>query len=199
VTKLSREQRRLQLLAMAEEIIRDEGTNALTLVRLAERAEVSRPIAYDHFKTREGLLMALYQRYDERIGQNIRDALRGDSASLERVVSVICAAYIDGVLAAGPQCDAVYAALAGHPETRAFLQSSRQFYVQQMRAALAPFADLSGRRDRAVLAGFLGVIETVARDAADRRLSRAAAIAGVTTVIVGGLRAHAASSTGADR
>ncbi|WP_211588870.1 TetR/AcrR family transcriptional regulator [Allorhizocola rhizosphaerae] len=196
MTKLSREQRRLQLLAMAEEIVRDEGTNALTLVRLAERAEVSRPIAYDHFKTREGLLMALYQRYDEMIGQNIRDALPGDSASLDEVVSVICTAYIDGVLAAGPQCDAVYAALAGHPETRAFLRSSRQFYVSQMQAALARFADLSGRKDRAVLVGFLGVIEAVARDAADRRLSRAAAIDGATAVIVGGLRNRVAVKSG---
>jgi AcrR family transcriptional regulator len=196
VTKLSREQRRLQLLATAEEIIRDEGTNALSLARLAERADVSRPIAYDHFKTREGLLVALYRQYDERIGQNIRDALRGDSVSLEDAVSVICTAYIDGVLAAGPECDAVYAALAGDPETRTFLLASRRFYVQQIQAALAPFAELSRRRDQAVLIGFLGVIEALARDAAARQLSRAAAIDGATAVIVGGLRNRAAVKPG---
>ncbi|WP_404799983.1 TetR/AcrR family transcriptional regulator [Actinoalloteichus fjordicus] len=47
----------------------------MTLRRLAERAGVSRPIAYDHFTTREGLLMALYQQYDEQIGPAIRAAL----------------------------------------------------------------------------------------------------------------------------
>ncbi|GAA1952309.1 TetR/AcrR family transcriptional regulator [Amycolatopsis minnesotensis] len=188
---MSRDERRLQLLATAAEIIRADGTNSLTLVSLAERAGVSRPIAYDHFKSREGLLMALYREYDQRIGRAIRQALGDRPESVDAVVSVLSTAYIDGVLAAGAECDEVHAALSGSPETRDFLRESREFYVDEFHSALAPFVPLRRRADFAVLTGILGTVEGVAREAAAGRLSRAAAIAGSVTVVVGALRRHA--------
>ncbi|MDT0267243.1 helix-turn-helix domain-containing protein [Streptomyces sp. DSM 44915] len=44
--------------------MRIRGADGLTLVTLAEEAGVSRPITYDHFGTRPGLLLALYRRLD---------------------------------------------------------------------------------------------------------------------------------------
>ena len=64
--RLSREDRLRQLLDMSWRVIRDEGTDALTLGRLAERAGVTKPVVYDHFGTREGLLTALYRDFDAR-------------------------------------------------------------------------------------------------------------------------------------
>ncbi|RKH92133.1 TetR/AcrR family transcriptional regulator, partial [Corallococcus sp. AB038B] len=64
--KLPKAQRREQLLDIAQTIVREEGTDALTLGYLAERAGVSKPIAYEHFKTRSGLLIALYAQIDAR-------------------------------------------------------------------------------------------------------------------------------------
>src|SRR5688500_17488341 len=63
--RLSKAERRAQLLDTALDVVRDEGTDALTLARVAERAGVSKPIAYQHFETRGGLLVALYERMDE--------------------------------------------------------------------------------------------------------------------------------------
>ncbi|ASO18305.1 AcrR family transcriptional regulator [Actinoalloteichus hoggarensis] len=190
VTRLSRDERRLQLLATAAEIIRTEGTNALSLVRLAERAGVSRPIAYDHFTTREGLLMALYRQYDEQIGRTIRAALPEDAGSVTDVVSVLSAAYVDGVLSAGPECAAVSAALAGSTETRDFHQRSQDFYLAEFRQALEPFVSLSGPRGRALITGVLGVIEGLSRAAVDGRVSRAEAVSASTTIVVGALRQY---------
>ena len=63
---MSKDQRRAQLLETAAVIVRAEGTDALTLARLAEQAGVTKPIAYEHFGTRAGLLIALYRYFDER-------------------------------------------------------------------------------------------------------------------------------------
>ena len=57
--RLTREQRARQLLDVAWALVGDEGTDALTLGRLAEAAGVTKPVAYDHFVTRNGLLAAL--------------------------------------------------------------------------------------------------------------------------------------------
>src|SRR5689334_13006179 len=57
--RLSKTERRAQLLAVARDIVRESGSDALTLASLAERAGVTRPIAYEHFETRAGLLVAL--------------------------------------------------------------------------------------------------------------------------------------------
>jgi AcrR family transcriptional regulator len=55
-----------QLLDVAWQLVREEGTEALTLGRLAERAGVTKPVVYDHFVTRAGLLAALYEDFDAR-------------------------------------------------------------------------------------------------------------------------------------
>ncbi|QWF80037.1 HTH-type transcriptional regulator BetI [Amycolatopsis sp. CA-230715] len=188
---MSRADRRRQLLATASDIIRSDGTNSLSLVSLAERAGVSRPIAYDHFTSREGLLMALYRDYDEQLARTIREALRERSKSVDDVVSVLATAYVDGVLTAGAECDEVYAALAGSPETRDFLRRSREFYVEEFRTALAPHVALSAKGDLALLTGILSAVEGVAREASAGRLSRADAIDGAVTVVVGALTRHA--------
>src|SRR5262245_12468652 len=74
--RLDKEARRRQLLDTALAIVREEGTQALTLGRLAERAGVTKPIAYEHFGTRSGLLIALFRDYDARTTEAVHVALR---------------------------------------------------------------------------------------------------------------------------
>ncbi|WP_413733412.1 TetR/AcrR family transcriptional regulator [Sodalis sp. RH21] len=54
--RLSKAERRRQLLDTVLVIIREEGADRLTLGHLAVRAGVSKPITYEHFNTRAGLL-----------------------------------------------------------------------------------------------------------------------------------------------
>src|SRR5687767_16006033 len=67
--KLSKAERRKQLLETAHVIVRDEGTDALTLGYLAERAGVTKPIAYGHFETRAGLLRSEERRVGKEGGR----------------------------------------------------------------------------------------------------------------------------------
>lgn len=94
VKRLRKEDRRVQLLEVARGIVRQQGTEALTLGYLAERANVTKPIPYDHFGDREGLLMALYQDYSDRQLAKFRETLAVDSKTLEKTIRFFSAAYI---------------------------------------------------------------------------------------------------------
>jgi AcrR family transcriptional regulator len=76
-SRLPKAERRRQLLAMALIIVREEGADRLTLGHLATRAGVSKPIAYEHFGTRTGLLAALYKALDAQHTQALQAALSG--------------------------------------------------------------------------------------------------------------------------
>ncbi|WP_163314296.1 helix-turn-helix domain-containing protein, partial [Enterobacter hormaechei] len=49
--RLTRPERHRQLLDAAWRLVSDEGTEALTLGRLAELSDVTKPVVYDHFGT----------------------------------------------------------------------------------------------------------------------------------------------------
>lgn len=186
--RMPRDQRRNQLLETAAAIVRAEGTDALTLARLAEQAGVTKPIAYEHFGTRAGLLIALYRHFDARQAQAVQSALATQAKSLEDVVAILSAAYVDCVLQAGPEFGAIAAALSASEEMDDFRQALREGYVDQYIAALARFAPLSGPQARALLLGVIGAADTLSQAAAAGRMSRAEAIAALSKIMLGALR-----------
>ena len=101
--RLSREDRLRQLLDVAWQLVRDEGTDALTLGRLAELAGVTKPVVYDHFAARAGVLAALYADFDERQDQVFADAIATSNAFMARTW---CADVLDGPDAERPSAAA---------------------------------------------------------------------------------------------
>ena len=185
--KMSREQRREQLLQVAYEIIRAEGTDALTLARVAEQAGVSKPIAYEHFGTRSGLLIALYRDYDERQTLAMRAAIEAAGKTAPDVASILSAAYVDCAVSSGPECGAITAALSGSEEMEELLQGCRESFLEECRGALSPFAGLEGGPSHAILVGMLGAAESLSQAAALGRLSREEAVEALSQVMVGAL------------
>lgn len=183
--RLPKDKRRTQLLETAAAIVRSEGTDALTLAVLAERAGVSKPIPYDHFGTRAGLLIALYQQYELRQAEAVRTALQAQARTLGDAARILAAAHVDCVLSSGPEFGAVAAALSGTEEMEAFRQTLRQNYAVQYRRALTPFASSSARLDEGLFAGLLGAADALSQDAAAGRLSRTQAVDALTRLIVG--------------
>ena len=196
--RMTKDQRRRQLLETANAIIRSEGTDALTLGRLAERAGVTKPIAYEHFGTRAGLLVALYQDYDEQQTKALRAAIKAGGHSLEDVAGILSTAYVDCVLSAGPVYDEVTAALSATEETKAFLQSARDLYMAEYRKAFAPFVKLPRRRATAILTGIMGAAEFVSQAAAAGRLSRSEAIAALSHIMVSAFASGTAAARAAE-
>jgi AcrR family transcriptional regulator len=193
--RLPKAQRRRQLLATAFEIVRSEGTDALTLARLAERAGVTKPIAYEHFGTRAGLLAALYRDYEERQTRAMHAAIEAGGRTLDDVASIVSAAYVDCILSTGPACDDITAALSAFEETKDFPQSSRDYNIGELRKAFAPFVKLPRRRATAILAGLLGAADALSHAAGAGRMSRADAVGALSWIIIGALRTSSVPST----
>lgn len=142
VRRLTRDARRRQLLETARAIVRDEGADRLTLGRLASRAGISKPIAYDHFATRSGLLVELYRWLDTEKVQSFTDAMARGSHGRADTVGLLAETYIDCAADTGGEAYAVGAALAGNEQSAAVLQELLDAAVQMFVAVLGPHCDV---------------------------------------------------------
>lgn len=152
--RLSREDRHRQLIDVAWQLVRHQGLDALTLGRLAAQAEVAKPVVYDHFATRNGLICALYLDFEERQGQRIDAAIAASEDSLAGRSGALAAAYVDCVLAQGRELPGIVGALAGAPELELVQRECAKAFHAKCRKLLAPFAPgrrLSPLRVRAIL------------------------------------------------
>ncbi|MGV1834713.1 TetR/AcrR family transcriptional regulator [Rhizobium rhizogenes] len=181
--RLTREDRHRQLLTVAWRIIRDEGTEALTLGRLAERANITKPVVYDHFSTRPGLLAALYQDFDARQTTAMDAALGASEPTLTDRATVIATAYVDCVLLQGREIPGVIAALAGSPELEKIKRDYETVFIEKCRIALAPFAK-TGTIASAGLWAMLGAAEALSYVAATGDITAAEAQAELFETII---------------
>lgn len=138
--RLLREDRHRQLLDVAWSLISEEGTEALTLPRLAEQANVAKPVVYDHFATRPALLAALYQEFDTRQTALMDSALQASEPTLSGRAAVIASSYVECVLLQGREIPGVIAALAGSPELAKVKRDYEAIFMEKCRTLLAPFA-----------------------------------------------------------
>lgn len=184
---MTSEERHTQLLETAWDIVRAEGTDHLTLGRLAERAGVSKPIAYEHFETRSGLLIAMYQDYDQQQTKAMREALAACNGQIQEVAAILSAAYVDCAVSNGPESGAITAALSATEEMETLLQSCRDSFISECREAFTPFTKLADPELQAILFGFIGAAEALSQMAATGRMSRDEATGALTRMMVGGL------------
>lgn len=155
-------------------MVREEGTEALTLGRLAERAGVTKPVVYDHFPTRPKLLAALYVEFDARQTALMDVALAASEPTLAGKAVVIASSYVECVLTQGREIPGVIAALAGSPELEAIKREYQAAFMEKCRDLLTPFA----RQDGIASAGLwamLGAAEALSYAAANGDLTAAQA------------------------
>ena len=168
--RLNRADRYRQLLDVAWQLVSDEGTEALTLGRLAERAGVTKPVVYDHFGVRSALLAALYRDFDERQTALMDAALRESEPVLAARAMVIASSYVDCVLLQGREIPGVIAALAGSPELEKIKRDYEIVFIEKCRAVLAPFAT-TGTIASPGLWAMLGAAEALSHAAATGEIS----------------------------
>ncbi|RBL68852.1 TetR/AcrR family transcriptional regulator [Pseudomonas sp. MWU13-2625] len=168
--RLSREDRNRQLLDVAWQIIRAEGTDALTLGYLAEKAGVTKPVVYDHFTTRSGLLAALYRDFDTRQTAVMDAAIDQCPPTLAATATVIATAYVDCVLLQGNEIPGVIAALGSTPELEKIKRDYEAIFLEKCRSVLQPLA-AGGEITQAGLRAMLGAAEALSNAAASAEIS----------------------------
>jgi AcrR family transcriptional regulator len=187
--RLSKRARREQLLDAALGIVREQGADGLTLVTLAEAAGVSRPIAYDHFGTRTGLLLALYRRLEERHRTAVAEALRTAEPTAGAIAHVMSGAYF-ACATDMPEFTAVSAALKGDPEAEALQHEMLDGYPEVMAAAMAPHSTLPADALHLRCIGVLGAAEAIAVELVRGRTTAPDAVTALADLIVGSLAAE---------
>lgn len=168
--RLSREERNRQLIDVAWQMIHADGTEALSLGNLSVQAGVTKPVVYDHFGTRSGLLVALYQDYDKRQNALLEDALAASDHTLTARAQVIASAYVDCVLLQGREISGVISALAGSPELEKVKRDYNILYIDKCREILSPFSP-DNTIPKVRLWGFLGAAESLSYAAATHEIS----------------------------
>jgi AcrR family transcriptional regulator len=176
--RLSKSLRREQLLETAMAVVREQGTEALTLGYLAERAGVSKPVTYEHFGTRAGLLIELYKQIDAEQVATLMKALERTPRELKEVARVMSRAFMDCYLSVGPEWHAISAALKGTAEMEAAQQELVDGYVALYSQALGPYTKLPKEELRVRCVGLIGAGEAISREMLRGRITetRAASV-----------------------
>lgn len=181
--RLARDDRRRRLLDTAWAVVREEGSDALTLGHIATRAGVTKPVVYDHFGTREGLLAALYREFDDRQNALMDAALAASGNTLAGTAAVTAESYVDCVLAQGRELPGVVAALAGSRELEQLRREAEAAIMEKHRSAFAPFS-ATGTITSAGLRAILGAAESLSYAAAAGEISAAQAKEEIQAIIV---------------
>jgi AcrR family transcriptional regulator len=187
--RLSAAERRRQLLDTALLIVREEGADRLTLGHLAARAGVSKPVAYDHFGTRSGLLIELYRWIDIERVNAFREAMATSQRSLDETAKVLAAAYIDCAADTTDEFHAVGAAMAGSEEKAAVFQELLDNSVAMFVSVLKPHSTLSPSELYRYCVGLVGAGEALSAALVRRTCSEAEAAEAFASLIEGALRA----------
>lgn len=187
--RLPRADRRRQLLDTALMIVREEGADRLTLGRLAERAGVSKPVAYDHFTTRSGLLVELYKMLDTEKSNTLRSTLTAGRPTPRQAVNALASAYISCSVDTGGEYFAVGAALAGSREMSAVHQELLDGYVQLFATVLEPHSTLPRVELKRRCVGFVGAGEALSTAMVRGLTTEEQAADTLSSVIVGALAA----------
>lgn len=188
--RLKKEERRQQLLDVARAIIREEGTENLTLGYLAEKAGVTKPITYDHFGDRKGLLTVLYASFNEQQIDNFKQALTSPTTSLEQTVRLYSTAYIKCVISTGPEITQIIAALSGSEALMEALDKGRKACADSLIEALQPYINLQGSLGESVIATQLGAADAISALASRNAISADDAINILTGAMLGSLNAY---------
>jgi AcrR family transcriptional regulator len=162
--RLSKSERRVQLLDVARAIVRAEGTDALTLATLAERAGVTRPITYEHFETRSGLLVALARAIDDRQVALLLEDLKQAGPKLTDIARVAANGYMRCVIEIGQEWQSITAALRADSEMDRAQHEILDRYADIYCDAFAKCTNLSKPTLRRRCVAIVGAAEALARE-----------------------------------
>jgi AcrR family transcriptional regulator len=76
--RMSGRERREQLLAVGRKLFAEKGYEAVSVEEIAAKADVSKPVVYEHFGGKEGLYAVVVDREMNTLMERITSALDGD-------------------------------------------------------------------------------------------------------------------------
>lgn len=168
-------ERRAQLLDTAERLLVAGGTDALRMDHVARAAGVTRPVVYEHFGNRDGLVIALLERHAQRIAEHQPHAAR-DTRSFEERLRDATRAYLTIARTHGP---ALRALLDGGDLSPAVEQARRSIRARGVHLWSGRYREhrrLTPADARALATSHLAALSALAGLCSDGRLTIARAV-----------------------
>jgi AcrR family transcriptional regulator len=185
--RLSKADRHRQLLATALEVIRAEGADCLTLGHLATCAGVSKPVVYDHFGSRSGLLIDLYRWIDSERIETFCQAMAAAGKNRDETIACLAEAYIRCAADLTGEFHIVGAALAGSLEKAEVYDELLDQSVAMFVSVLRPFSELSDEAATRLCIGLVGAGEGLSAAIVRDKLAETDAISAFADIIRGSL------------
>lgn len=92
---MTRDQRRAQLIEVARGLFADKGFEGTSVEEIAARAEVSKPVVYEHFGGKDGLYAEVVDAEVVRLDHAIHTALTRPHSSARRLIEFGTLALLD--------------------------------------------------------------------------------------------------------
>jgi len=191
-SRLSKAERRQQLLDTATSIIEAEGADALTLAHVAACAGVSKPVAYDHFDTRTGLLLALLAQTDSVYEGVARTQIASAPQTLPAIADIVAKAYVACSLEAGAAAVALTAAIEANGEVKSVALISRDNHVQQFVEAFEPVLGGDKEAIRLTFVAMVAAANALCNELTAGRIGEAAATSTLNNLLIATLTPYVA-------
>ncbi len=185
--RLSWDDRHRQMIGVALDYVRREGADSLTLAKVAEQAGVAKPLAYDHFKTREGLLVELCLEFDERQRAELSKLQEDANLDLAALARAVCQSYLDCYAKSEGEWHAIYSVMRSNAEMAKIHQDLFDKHVDVLTSVFGPKTSLTGEDLRITCVGLMGAAETISATMTQGGVSREAAIDLLTGIYLSAL------------
>ncbi|ALU40556.1 TetR family transcriptional regulator [Kocuria flava] len=160
--RLPREARRRQLLETALTVFSANGYHGSSMDDIADAAQVSKPVLYQHFPGKRELYLALVDHHLGELSSALVAALRGSEVNRERVESMLDVYF--GYVEANPEAHRLIfeSDLLADPEVAERFERFHGAVAEAIAAVLGPNAGLSRPHAVLVARSLTGMAQTAA-------------------------------------
>lgn len=163
VTRLSRSDRRAQLLEAAKETFVASGYHAAAMDDIAVRAGVSKPVLYQHFPSKLELYLALLGQSAQELSDLVRAALSGTNDNAVRVHRAV-EAYFTYIAGEGQAYRLVFESdLRSEPEVTRIVDTATQNCIDAITETIITDTGLDLERAQLLASGLVGLSQVSAR------------------------------------
>ena len=182
--RLSKAERRRQLLDVAKHLLETIGADELTLAVLAERAGVSKPIAYDHFESRSGLLIALLDDTSQYYAADAEAKITRAPQPIQAIADIVATAYVQCSLDAGPALLMLAAAVEANSEARDAGRAVQRDHAASFQRAFETVLDDQGEQRAPLYKALVAAANSICDDRHQNKISTEQAVEALTHLLV---------------
>ena len=166
--RLPRDERRAQLLVAALEVFTAAGYHSAAMDEIADRANVSKPVLYQHFPSKLDLYLAVLDLHIDSLVFAIQKAIASNRENSSRVAATV-EAYFGFIDSEGEAFRLLFESdMNLEPQVRERLNRMTYYCAAAVSAVISIDTGLGKEESMMLAVGIIGTVQTTARHWLDR-------------------------------